>query len=109
MGHLWETRAEDRPLASMNEGEPPAIMIDRELLELLVCPENHMPLHLADEGLIGRLNQAIAAGQVRDQGGEAVQTPIEGGLVREDGKLIYPVQEGIPVMLVERAISLEGL
>lgn len=84
-------------------------MIDPVLLQLLVCPENHMALHVADEGLIGRLNEAIASGRVNDRGGESVQSPIEGGVVRDDGKLLYPVVDGIPVMLVERAISLEEL
>ncbi|MCH8298607.1 MAG: hypothetical protein IH873_11115 [Chloroflexi bacterium] len=40
-------------------------MISKELLDLLVCPKNRMPLTLADEELLARLNQAIAAGKKR--------------------------------------------
>ena len=52
------------------------------------------------------VNQAIAAGGLRNKGGEAVTEPIGGGLVREDGKLLYPIRDEIPVMLVEEAIVL---
>lgn len=84
-------------------------MIDPELLQLLVCPETHTPLHVADEALIDRLNRAIASGKIKDRSGELIQTPIEGGLVREDRNVLYPIVDGIPVMLTDRAIALEGL
>ena len=32
--------------------------------------------------------------------------PISEGLVREDGKILYPVDDGIPVMLIEESIEL---
>ena len=34
---------------------------------------------------------------------------IESGLVREDGAYLYPVREGIPVMLIGEAIALADL
>ena len=30
------------------------------------------------------------------------------GLVREDGKILYPVDDGIPVMLIDEAIALDA-
>ncbi len=83
-------------------------MIDENLLEILVCPDNHTRLHLADQALVAKLNEAIAAGQVRNRGGEPVDEPIDGGLVREDGTLLYPIRDEIPVMLVDEAVPLEG-
>ena len=41
-------------------------------------------------------------------GGQTVTEAIESGLVREDGTILYPVREGIPVLLVEEGLPLEG-
>lgn len=81
-------------------------MIDQALLDILVCPEAKTPVALADAALVDAINQAIAAGGLRNKGGEPVTEPIGGGLVREDGKLLYPIRDDIPVMLVEEAIVL---
>ena len=32
---------------------------------------------------------------------------LEEGLIREDGQVLYPVREGIPIMLLNEAISLD--
>ncbi len=81
-------------------------MIDRQLLEILVCPESKEPVRAADAALLEAVNRAIAAGRVTNRGGEAVKDPIDGGLVRADGKFLYPVRDEIPIMLVEEAIPL---
>ena len=83
-------------------------MIDQELLEILVCPETKQPLRPADEELLRSLNEAIEAGSVTDRGGNAVESKIEEGLVREDGLLLYPIRDEIPIMLIDEAIPLEG-
>lgn len=84
-------------------------MISQELLEILVCPENHLPVTLADEALVARVNAAIATGSLKNRGGEPVTESVDGGLVREDGAWLYPIREEIPVMLVDEALPLEGL
>ena len=80
--------------------------VSEELLEILVCPETKQPVKPAPEELIRRLAEDIAAGKVRNRGGEEVSQPLAEGLVREDGKVIYPVDDGIPVMLIEESIEL---
>ncbi len=82
-------------------------MIDKDLLKILVCPENHTPLSLADESLVDRLNRAAAAGTLKNRVGQPVQSGLEGGLVREDGTLFYPIIDGIPVLLIEEGIPLD--
>jgi uncharacterized protein YbaR (Trm112 family) len=80
--------------------------VNPELLEILVCPETRQPLTLAGAEILTRLNAEIEAGQLRSRGGEAVGTAIAEGLVREDGKVLYIVDDGIPVMLIEESIEL---
>ena len=80
--------------------------IDDELLGILVCPENHQPLRRADADLLGPLNERIRAGGVKNHQGGAVEKEIEEGLVREDGKCLYLVDDGIPNMLIDERIDL---
>ncbi len=83
-----------------------AANLDAELISILCCPETHQPVRLAEADLVGAINAAIAAGQVTNRGGAKVSERVDGGLVREDGKVVYPVRDDIPVMLVEEAIAL---
>jgi len=79
---------------------------DAELLKLLCCPETHQPLTAATESIVQELNQAIQAGRVKSKNGKEVLEKIEGGLVRADGKVLYPIRHNIPVMLVDESIPL---
>lgn len=82
-------------------------MVDPELLEILVCPENKTPVALADDGLIAKINDAIEKGSLKNRGGDVVDTRIDGGLVREDRAYLYPIRDDIPIMLIDEAIQLE--
>lgn len=84
-------------------------MVDEELLKILVCPENKTPVRVAETDLVARINAAIGAGTLKSRGGEVVDTPIDGGLVREDGAYLYLIREDIPVMLIDEAIPLDQL
>jgi len=81
-------------------------MIDSELLKILCCPETHQPLTPADAALVERLNEQIAAGQLRNRGNQPVIRKCDGGLVRRDGHFLYPICQGIPVLLINEAIPL---
>lgn len=79
--------------------------VDGKLLKILCCPVSRTPLMRLPEERLVRLNAAIAAGEVRHVGGDAVTAVLVEGLVTEDGKVIYPVEDGIPVLLEERGIG----
>jgi uncharacterized protein YbaR (Trm112 family) len=84
-------------------------MIHNTLLESLVCPENRSPLSVADAALLRRVNDAVRAGRLRNRGGQTLSEPIEAALLRADGAVIYRIQDGIPIMLVDEAIPLTQL
>ena len=84
-------------------------MDDPELLEILVCPETHQPVRPAERERLDRLNDAIRSGSMTNRGGDEVADPVEEGLVREDDKILYPVREDIPIMLIAEAIELDKL
>ena len=84
-------------------------MIDKELLDILACPETKEPVHLADQALVDELNARIERGEIANRGGQKVETPMGGGLVREDGKYLYRIEDEIPIMLIDEALSLEGI
>lgn len=81
-------------------------MIDAELLTILCCPETRQSLEWADAPLIAEINRKIAGGQASNRGGKTVTEPIENGLLRSDRTVLYPVRDGIPVLLVEEGILL---
>lgn len=54
--------------------------IDKELLEILACPVSKKPLELSEDGDF---------------------------LICRESKLVYRIEDGIPIMLVDEAIPLE--
>ena len=80
--------------------------VNPELMEILVCPETRQPLALADASLLADLNERIRAKTLRNRGGDRVEKEITEGLLREDGRVLYVVDDDIPVMLVEESIEL---
>jgi uncharacterized protein YbaR (Trm112 family) len=81
-------------------------MIDKMLLDLVACPETHQPLRLAEAAVVERLNARIKAGDLVNRGGQKVTEPIDGGLIPEGGKVLYPIRSDIPILLVEDALPL---
>lgn len=56
--------------------------ISKELLDILACPKCKGDIHLND---------------------------IQDGLVCEQCRIVYPIEDDIPIMLIEKAKPLEGL
>ena len=81
--------------------------IDNELLEILVCPESQQTVKLASAEILQRLNSEIDAARLRNRGGDVVDKHIEEGLLREDGKVLYIIDDSIPIMLIDQSIKLD--
>jgi uncharacterized protein YbaR (Trm112 family) len=80
-----------------------------DLLDILCCPENHATLTPANEALVREVNERIRGSRLRNKAGREVNQPIDGGLVRADGDLLYPIVDQIPVLLRDEAIPLDQL
>lgn len=79
--------------------------IDGKLLEILCCPVSKTPLTLLVPNRLQKLNDAIAAGAVRYVDGNPVQGALEEALITEDGKVVYPIEDSIPILLEDRGIG----
>lgn len=59
-----------------------------------------------DPTILQALNAEIAAGTLKTRAGQPVRAALDAGLIRSDGKFLYPVRHDIPIMLVDEAIPL---
>jgi uncharacterized protein YbaR (Trm112 family) len=84
-------------------------MVHPELIEILVCPETHQPVRLIQGGELERVNRGILTGHLKNRRGEVVMEPLQTALIREDGLLLYPVRDDIPVMLIDESVPLDLL
>jgi uncharacterized protein YbaR (Trm112 family) len=80
------------------------IMINKELLKILCCPEAKQNVQYLEGAVIDTINSAIKKGTLKSRNNQAVKDPIDAGLLREDRKYLYPVREDIPIMLIDEAI-----
>ena len=79
---------------------------DRKLLDIICCPVTHVPLKVLPRGELQQLNQLIDAGRIKARDDATVRGSWEAGLITEDGKLAYPIRDGIPVLLEESAVHM---
>ena len=82
-------------------------MINKELLDILCCPETKQDIEYIEGEVITKINGEIENGSVNNRGNETVKEPIDAGLLREDRKYIYPIREDIPIMLIDEAIPFD--
>jgi uncharacterized protein YbaR (Trm112 family) len=83
--------------------------MDKKLLSILCCPVTRKGLSLAQRELLDAVNAAIGAGNLRNHDGEVLRAKLSEALVTDDGKTLYPVNDGIPVLLEGESVALDQL
>lgn len=80
--------------------------LDESFLSMLRCPRTGGELRLADGRELAALNQSMLDGTLENAAGRKMERSMEGALVSACGGWLYPIHEGIPVLLVEEALRL---
>lgn len=83
--------------------------MDKKLLSILCCPVTHRKLALARGELLKSVNALIESGALSNRDDVVLRDPLREALVTDDGKLLYPVRDGIPVLLEGEAVGLDQL
>ena len=83
--------------------------MDKRLLTILRCPVSHKGLAVLKKDKLAEINAAIDAGKLVNHEGAKVSQPLTEALVTDDGKRVYPIDDGIPVLLEDESISMEQL
>jgi uncharacterized protein YbaR (Trm112 family) len=79
--------------------------MDKRLLDILCCPVSKSPVKPLSRAQLDALNGAIQRGAVQTTTGAAIAAPLQAGLITADGKVIYRIEDDIPVMLADEAIG----
>jgi uncharacterized protein YbaR (Trm112 family) len=79
--------------------------VDGKLLEILCCPVTRKPLVRLSGSRLEKLNRAIAESGLLTVDGQVVDAALDEALITEDSKVIYPVRDGIPILLAEQGIG----
>src|SRR6478609_6575245 len=95
-------------MAEQPSGKRP-VQVDKDLLAILCCPDTKLDVSLADEALINKMNDAVSRGVLKNEAQKPVTELLDGGLIRADRKILYPIREDIPVMLIEEGIPLDQI
>ena len=83
--------------------------MDKRLLTILRCPVTHKGLSQASSAVLKNVNTAIQSGKIGNRDGRVLDEALAEALVTDDGKVLYPVANGIPVLLESESINLEQL
>lgn len=83
--------------------------MDKRLLSILRCPVTHKGLSVLKKDTLEQINAAIDAGTLVNHDGVVLSGKLAEALVTDDGKRVYPVDDGIPVLLEDESIGTEQL
>lgn len=90
---------------SSSHSEREAKPLDKRLLDILCCPATKQPVAPLSAAQLDALNKAVDAGRLLDVEGASVAQRYSAALLTRDGRTIYRIDDGIPVMLVDQAVA----
>lgn len=79
--------------------------MDKRLLDILCDPLSKAPLKMLSKPQLDSLNQAVRARELQTIDGRMVAAELASGLVTIDGKVVYRIDDGIPVLLADEGIG----
>ncbi len=79
--------------------------IDQKLLDIICCPVSKVPLVPLTAKQLSALNAQISAGTALNVDGQTHSGAVTAALLTTDGKIIYRIEDGIPVLLPEEGIA----
>ena len=83
--------------------------MDKKLLSILCCPITHKGLSLARANQLAAINAAIGAGELANRDGDPLEKTLQEALITDDGKTMYPIDDGIPVLIEGEGVALDQL
>jgi len=79
--------------------------MDKRLLDILCDPLSKTPLKLLSKAQLETLNEAIRSKAVQTTDGRSLSDELTSGLITIDGKVVYRIDDGIPVLLADEGIG----
>ena len=83
--------------------------MNKRLLSILCCPMSHKGLNLARPDLLKKINIAISTGKLANRDGIILSESIKEALITDDEKVMYPMNDGIPMLLEGESVGLNQL
>jgi len=83
--------------------------MNKRLLSVLCCPVTHKGLSVVRPDHLKKINTAIGEGRLANHDGAILSKTLKEALVTDDGKIMYPVNDGIPVLLEGASVALNQL
>ena len=65
-----------------------------------------LPFEMIPDSTLQRMNELIASAELKRCDDSLVEQPLRQALMTRDGRLAYPIRDGIPVLLEEHGILL---
>jgi uncharacterized protein YbaR (Trm112 family) len=79
--------------------------MDKKLLDILCCPITRQSLLPLSSNRLETLNAGILRAGINQRDGGSLCIPLKQALISADGKWIYRIDDGIPVLLADEAIA----